>query len=354
MESSSRFVCKVCCKKFSSGKSLGGHMRSHVVSGRKRSVSVSDFGGYVLRDNPRKSWRFRANWNCNCKHCGKQFQSLKALYGHLASHSHRPSGYDNDSSMAVAMEELGCCCSDTQQPSEDVGKKMVDADADDDYDYDYDESSSSVSEIDGQEVAVCLMLLSMDYGAVSDNNSVVAAEPNRSKTGNKDQNSDSDDSAYFLDECSKAESEVSVDVIKECKKNLVGARKDNAGARKDNAGAESGGSSINRVAFSCINGKRARPKVNEFRQGSGEDTPDNVVKRSIGGKSRGCNNKSHEKMKLNKNEHEHVCPVCNKVFKNGQALGGHKRSHFVGHNNPSPRIGRDLLDLNLPAPESIQ
>ncbi|XP_042020099.1 uncharacterized protein LOC121767843 [Salvia splendens] len=50
----------------------------------------------------------------------------------------------------------------------------------------------------------------------------------------------------------------------------------------------------------------------------------------------------------------HVCPFCNRVFKNGQALGGHKRSHFIGghevNTNPSPVAKMDLLDLNLPAP----
>ncbi|MCL7043581.1 hypothetical protein MKW94_007412 [Papaver nudicaule] len=61
---------------------------------------------------------------------------------------------------------------------------------------------------------------------------------------------------------------------------------------------------------------------------------------------------------LKKNKHE--CPICFKVFSSGQALGGHKRSHLVGgsdtRNSPTIVIQqrlpvmRDLLDLNLPAP----
>lgn len=59
----------------------------------------------------------------------------------------------------------------------------------------------------------------------------------------------------------------------------------------------------------------------------------------------------------------HECPFCFRVFKSGQALGGHKRSHFVGGhednniNNNTVVIKQDLpdqmptlIDLNLPAP----
>ncbi|KAK6162562.1 hypothetical protein DH2020_002403 [Rehmannia glutinosa] len=59
----------------------------------------------------------------------------------------------------------------------------------------------------------------------------------------------------------------------------------------------------------------------------------------------------------------HECPFCHRIFSSGQALGGHKRSHFIGSgaisanvNTISPvkqnsRIGEILnIDLNLPAP----
>ncbi|XP_073039063.1 uncharacterized protein [Primulina eburnea] len=64
-------------------------------------------------------------------------------------------------------------------------------------------------------------------------------------------------------------------------------------------------------------------------------------------------------------EKVHECPFCERVFSSGQALGGHKRSHFVrgggiSRNNVRPvgspvesisRTGENLkIDLNLPAP----
>ncbi|KAL2529983.1 Zinc finger protein ZAT4 [Forsythia ovata] len=60
----------------------------------------------------------------------------------------------------------------------------------------------------------------------------------------------------------------------------------------------------------------------------------------------------------------HECPICFSVFSSGQALGGHKRSHFIGGGAISAnvnsittpakqfsRIGETLnIYLNLPAP----
>ncbi|CAK9181931.1 unnamed protein product [Ilex paraguariensis] len=59
----------------------------------------------------------------------------------------------------------------------------------------------------------------------------------------------------------------------------------------------------------------------------------------------------------------HECPFCGKVFGSGQALGGHKRSHFLGSSPTasisaklgesladakSAKFGHGLIDLNLP------
>lgn len=81
--------------------------------------------------------------------------------------------------------------------------------------------------------------------------------------------------------------------------------------------------------------------------------------------------------KKNVDEKVHECPICFKEFGSGQALGGHKRSHFLGSSSATttaassssttPRqlleIGENLvmerkdfggglklIDLNLPAP----
>ncbi|KAJ8747850.1 hypothetical protein K2173_013064 [Erythroxylum novogranatense] len=46
------------------------------------------------------------------------------------------------------------------------------------------------------------------------------------------------------------------------------------------------------------------------------------------------------------------CPYCDRVFKSGEALGGHKRVHFVYlRNATSSGKSTCFFDLNLPAPE---
>ena len=63
--------------------------------------------------------------------------------------------------------------------------------------------------------------------------------------------------------------------------------------------------------------------------------------------------------KKSKKSKAHECPICNKIFRSGQALGGHKRSHFVGGSEENTLVIRPsappaavpcLIDLNLPAP----
>ncbi|PIN20978.1 hypothetical protein CDL12_06336 [Handroanthus impetiginosus] len=55
----------------------------------------------------------------------------------------------------------------------------------------------------------------------------------------------------------------------------------------------------------------------------------------------------------------HECPFCHRIFSSGQALGGHKRSHFIGGavsanistRSPVKQNSNTLkIDLNLPAP----
>ncbi|KAJ0713687.1 putative transcription factor C2H2 family [Helianthus annuus] len=65
-----------------------------------------------------------------------------------------------------------------------------------------------------------------------------------------------------------------------------------------------------------------------------------------------------ERPKKNKG---HECPICFRMFKSGQALGGHKRSHFInGSEDRTDHVAAieqveatytDMIDLNLPAPE---
>ncbi|KAL3631228.1 hypothetical protein CASFOL_024212 [Castilleja foliolosa] len=439
----SRFVCKLCNKKFPCGKSLGGHMRSHGVASSieseqfvdKKIQSFDDLvhqtdsangqqSNYILRENPRKTWRAADNSRIPlpqdkiCKQCGKGFQSMKALCGHMACHSDKEKNFKDDGSWTSENQKpLYDSCSDSDEEAEETRmrtrsslknkryKKLVEkshffALASD---INNVNGSSSVSEIDGQdhyEVAMCLMSLSRDLRNNSNyfnNNSVVESSDNNSvvletksssiemkigkreslsytqkqddeETGVKklkgknkvDVDSDSD---YFLEECAnKAESELSVDGFRkyfafgddygaEFRKSLKVIKNELRTENQPNDGKKS--------KYECFNCKKAfksyqalgghRPchkRTNVFYE-SRYETGENSLDDST--------DYAKKKPKLIKNK-SHVCPFCDRVFKNGQALGGHKRSHFItGHlenDNQTRTKDRDLLDLNLPAPEA--
>lgn len=66
-------------------------------------------------------------------------------------------------------------------------------------------------------------------------------------------------------------------------------------------------------------------------------------------------NAKKKKLKPSKKSKDHECPICYKIFKSGQALGGHKRSHFIGGSEENTVLIKQvvpnfLIDLNLPAP----
>lgn len=114
-----KYLCRFCSKSFSSGNSLGGHMRGHLalINAEKceesengdlgfqreeknvplmSEMDLEDVGeaSYGLRENPKKSWRISPSKHGGelkemnfCKECGKGFPSLKAVAGHMRSHS---------------------------------------------------------------------------------------------------------------------------------------------------------------------------------------------------------------------------------------------------------------------------
>ncbi|ONK64759.1 uncharacterized protein A4U43_C07F29570 [Asparagus officinalis] len=94
MDQEKKHSCKLCNKNFPCGRSLGGHMRCHVPPS-SRGLQGLGADAYGLRENPKKSWRVEdqsAMSFCDlgekqCRECGREFQSWKALFGHMRSHS---------------------------------------------------------------------------------------------------------------------------------------------------------------------------------------------------------------------------------------------------------------------------
>ncbi|PHT44057.1 hypothetical protein CQW23_18082 [Capsicum baccatum] len=86
-EDNKRRICHVCSKGFGSGKALGGHMRIHVqaskkllLSGRKGNKSKP-----VLQTDEQVDDQLLPT----CSICGKNFPSMKSLFGHMRCHPER-------------------------------------------------------------------------------------------------------------------------------------------------------------------------------------------------------------------------------------------------------------------------
>ncbi|CAJ1939772.1 unnamed protein product [Sphenostylis stenocarpa] len=218
-----KYVCKYCSKRFPCGKSLGGHIRTHMTEERsnadadmfiksdgvrkKRDLWCEDVVGnpiYGLRENPKKTMRFvhsggaRANYEQGerfCKECGKGFPSLKALCGHMACHSEKEKRTikfeDSDKKLKLVMDSQSD--TETSAPSHPRRSKRMRVKTINLSDQPFSSSSSvfplahgssPVSEVEQEqeEVARCLMMLSRDssfkgrFASVtecSDNNSVI-------------------------------------------------------------------------------------------------------------------------------------------------------------------------------------
>ncbi|WOH07878.1 hypothetical protein DCAR_0727312 [Daucus carota subsp. sativus] len=390
-----------------------------------------------------------------CKQCGKGFQSLKALCGHMACHSEK----------GRVLREYRCYWkSEKSEPVDDRFdleenptrrtrsraeryKKTVD----ETFDYGNDNNSSSVCDIeDTEDVAACLMMLSRDSRKWSGVNSIVKSSDNQSmvfetKSSSVEMKNPRDDGTYLADEIPqrkkvvsrklkssglvtesvsasgyvrKADSDISIEElfnhggykdaelstfynrVKHYKtdesKGLKGNEYDDVGisrkllkldskkrARDRYDGVEPDKKVHSRKKYECVNcnrsfdsfqalgghrpcHKKADPSI-QYEYDSGDNSLENDITpistpiRKLGQRfddkkpvSRDFPVAAKKKDRAKKSK-AHQCPFCSKIFKSGQALGSHKRTHST-YDPPedfgsSPPTARSLIDLNLPAPE---
>ncbi|KAJ4872843.1 C2H2-like zinc finger protein [Raphanus sativus] len=320
------YVCKFCNKKFPSGKSLGGHIRIHTSL-----HSNSNSGKKPKKKNKKRLVDQREitalkHQQLCCRECGKGFDSLKDLWNHMDCWYCEVEKSDTETS--------------SSSPTRKRSKKQSSSES-----FSFSYSACEIEE-EHKNTALSLMMMSMDpRGLTLVVKSLVAQLPHNSeiletKLSSGEQqlkmifnvavddqlrssadgailtDSYSSDSDYFMNGPKRSDSDISVD----------GCLRNNG---DDDFEAKEG-----RSQYELRNSKNVTLPCNET-----DSCADTNMKEAISAKK---NSKGHE------------CPICFRVFKSGPALGGHKRSHFIGNHDHriKHKVATDMgIELNLPAHE---
>ncbi|KAF5754958.1 putative transcription factor C2H2 family [Helianthus annuus] len=371
-------ICRFCKQSFSNGKKLGGHMRRHLAliaacrkmgndqesqesvngekgldgfenddqmikksGGEKQSVQETDQGDvndvmikksqqevevdqdckgnnvYVLRENPKRSWRVSnsSKGYCNivkkrcdsrkesmklsvCEKCGKSFNSVKALYGHMRCHSVRRSKvFDEPSVMTSSMEHDHDGCDDGEVATP-VRKKRSCTRYKSPKPNDHITRLSSFDDDDEVEKgAICLMMLSMGVRDLDEVKLVISSQ------------------ARLMSHQRNVEFEVSVDGSMGLKKDLI-------------FGTGSGQVSPGRAGSTLVKYKSVETTGSFDKDFGDMDATDSDIS-----------------LELKRRSKAHNCPICLKEFGSVRALGCHKRVHAnaerkVKEKNHDPDVHR--------------
>jgi len=362
-----KHVCKFCRKSFPSGRSLGGHIRSHdhdhddydhdddgdefVVAVRRRMKKKE---GYGLRENPKKTWRvltdstneqeiqdpFDVVLDKLCKECGKGFQSMKALFGHMKCHKKKNSfeldeeqEEEEDSNASVLPKRKRRSKRKLRTryiKSNNTSSSVVNFG-----DNSLDSCSVSEDEKDQEEVAMSLIMLSRDVRPWFGINSIAEF------SDNSDDNDNDENSLELEAPLTHLASKIDVKMNKKPKKldfgDIVSSDVKSKGKSLEVFDNESEGNDDG------LKMKKARVSVVE----NGKDEVDSdlafeVNLRTKSGTSNGTSMKENfvdsetkvtltsegefRKRKYQK-KGKFECATCNKKFQSYQALGGHRASH---------------------------
>ncbi|KAK1407340.1 hypothetical protein QVD17_38954 [Tagetes erecta] len=400
-------MCRFCNKIFPCGRSLGGHMRSHVIN------STHHHHHHHVQqqhhDDEVKNKSCSSVLDKLCKECGKGFQSWKALFGHMKCHSTKLSNNKNKNLESLDQDSWTSNSENEDFDSKKRRKKRagsrsrsgsrrnkrymvttasssismnVNCNQISCNNNNNNASTSMVSEIEQEqeaEVAMSLMMLSRDLGSWGNelessgycyNSSVLEQVEGKDSVTNRGKTN------------KFAETEVGFDFLE---RSDVGLNKIH--------GFDSGLSEfkdLNKKKFKCVTcnksflshqalcgHKASHQKLKkEFdakiqSENKIEHKPELDRDQTINGCDSRTSNEHQESSSFNLDDSflkrktvvskAHKCSICFKVFTSGQALGGHKRSHFISEaklnqeNNTNVikkpdevvRKTRGFLDLNM-------
>ncbi|XP_043716976.1 zinc finger protein ZAT9-like [Telopea speciosissima] len=368
-----KYYCRICKKGFGCGRALGGHMRAHGIGDEINHMDDDDSAGdwddklgaagnpppgtkrmYALRTNPNRLKNCRI-----CENCGKEFSSWKAFLEH------------------------GKCS------SEDAEESLVSSPGSDDYDDDVDErrgfgwskgkrtrrlklgngnSNSNCPSSEDEDLANCLVMLStarVDPLVAETESSCASASKDEERRNLTGVATATPPPPPAMNRLSNDKAKGVVRGMFECK----------ACKKVFNSHQALGG---HRASHKKVKGCFAA-KLDDLDESQiDEDVITNddfsMPNRSINAILPYEHQISHPPLAIpsKRKSKVHECSICHRVFTSGQALGGHKRCHWVTSNSPDtshsiprfhqledhnhqlhqrPKINKsEPLDLNLPAP----
>ncbi|CAI9764599.1 unnamed protein product [Fraxinus pennsylvanica] len=321
--------CKLCSRKFANGRALGGHMRSHVMY----------FCAEKKEENNGKVNRFE---NCHQQiDQGDDFQSSSA-----PSSSSSSDGEDEEREEKRILcyglmreKKKGFCVIQGRESETDSSKNKlkrvrklttsgIKSKKSDYFEHLSEmvepEPLSSISDTTPEEnVAYCLMMLSRD------------------KWKRKESDNEEEENSGVV------------------YRNLIGLhdkRNKPNKVLKTKARGKYRCETCNKVfrSYQALGGHRASHKKIKV-----ERPPPEVALKTRNKANAGGGSTVAEAVEVEEKKVHHECPVCYRIFSSGQALGGHKRSHFTRAAaisssttsiKPFSRFGETFnIDLNLPA-----
>ncbi|WRX18427.1 C2H2-type zinc finger - like 10 [Theobroma cacao] len=307
MEKKSK-TCKICNRRFASGKAMGGHMRSHLAKlpiPPKLSLpsSSSTPAPNNSKSPPPSSSALSRDPSSEVNH----MQPYRSELSSETESPRNPTGRRSKRLRKVALNMVG-------SPSDSVSSIVIPV------------IPAETETLSSEDAAMCLLMLSKDkwttikkeqkevyYESIDDEE-----EFDGDGDDDVDENENNDDDDLFC--------------------------VTNPGAQ---AHPKYKCETCNRVfkSHQALGGHRASHKNKQVIRASIEEGEE-AEGEKCGGAGGG-----------DQIEQQRIfeCPFCDKVFQSGQALGGHKKSHFtylaVADKVPEKSSAVQLFDLNLPAPE---
>lgn len=317
-----KHFCRICKKGFMCGRALGGHMRAHGIGDETHHADYDDsanewvdqLGGngsagnkrmYALRANPNRLKSCRS-----CESCGQEFSSWDSFFEH------------------------GNCSSD------DAGSLVLSPVSEDIHGVGQWSKRKRTMRVPSSEeeedLANCLVMLS----TARVDPPVVETESS-SATAGKEEERQKD----FMGVADKAKEVMKKGLFacKACKKVFSSHQ------------ALGGHRASHKKVKGCF-----ASKLDDLDENKVEEDVITYENLSIPSKISHLPQLDYDASinhtKISKSK-KHECSICHRTFASGQALGGHKRCHWVTSNSSDqqllqrPKFNKfEPLDLNLPAP----